>query len=92
MTHNNLIDLNISFDSLNKLEKIDISKFTNGLVIVDIIEGNIFPIIYRYKQLAMSDLFEIFEKLSLHYHHKLKTIQSYNFINNNLLYFKVGHI
>ena len=91
------IDLDLTLENLDKLKKLnkELEKFKNGLLIFDLVDFETYPVIYRKKTISAHDLPEIilnlnetikkndFKKLSI------TTVDSYLFINNNILIFKI---
>ena len=91
-----IINLEIPIDNLKKLDSLDFTTFTNGLLVFHIYYNEYFPIIYRLKSLDSDMLQDIIQKLltdldknKTENYRPIKYVQGYNIISNNLIYFRL---
>jgi|LakMenEpi02Apr12_1017379.scaffolds.fasta_scaffold08938_1 hypothetical protein len=90
-----IINLEIPIDDLSKLDSLDLSQFSNGLLVFHIYYNDYFPIVYRLKRLDSADLQDIINKLIVELSsinttdRPVKFIHGYNMISTNLIYFRL---
>jgi hypothetical protein len=91
-----IINLEIEIDNLTKLDSLDLSHFSNGLLVFHIYYNEYFPVVYRLKKLNSADLQDIIIKLvdelsnnKTDNYRPIKYVHGYNIISNNLLYFRL---
>jgi hypothetical protein len=88
--------INIELDKIIKLSKLDINNFKNGLVIIELLNTEVFPIVFRHKILTHEDLInnvqQVIENIKSHvdiYVNNYTTIVSWKYINNNLIILRI---